>query len=287
MIEGLRSPPGFVLFDCHTLDGVDDVRSVVNETVRLLTVRGDGDRCVGDAAPWFGEPLFGGFVIGQAVSAAHRWAPAGMRLHSLHAYFLRPVTLGEIAYRSKAVKEGRTLTVRRLDFSQAEHPVLTMTHSFTRDGGGYVYDLAPTTPIGAPNDQPTEMDGGPWETANLGPTPPARDGTRSSTHRLWARVAAALPDDPDIHAAFLGYLSDMTFTGGRPLHLDGDTRGMISIDHAVCFHRPVRADAWLHYDVHSLVNAGGRGTLRGTVRTVDGHIALSVVQEMLLRIYDE
>jgi acyl-CoA thioesterase-2 len=195
--------------------------------------------------------------------------------------------LGEITYRSEVVKEGRTLTVRRLDASQTDHPVLTMTHSFTRDSDGYVYDLPPTTPIGTPNDQPSEVERGPWETANLGPTPPGPDGTRTSTHRLWARVASPLPDDPDIHAAFLGYLSDMTFTGGRPLHLDGDIRGMISIDHAVWFHRPVRADAWLHYDVHSLVNAGGRGTLRGTVRTVDGYIALSVAQEMLLRTYDE
>ena len=266
---------------------VDDIQSVVDETVRFLKVREVGDGCVGDAAPWFGEPLFGGFVIAQAVSAALHWAPAGTRMHSLHAYFLRPVMLGELVYRSEAMKEGRTLTVRRLEASQAGKSVLTMTHSFTRDTDGYIYDVAPATPIGAPTDQPTQIERGPWETANLGPTPRRPDGTYASTHRLWARVASPLPDDLNIHAAFLGFLSDMTLTGGRPLHLDGDIRGMISLDHAVWFHRPTRADEWLHYDVHSLVNAGGRGTLRGTVRSVDGHIVLSVTQEMLLRIYDE
>ena len=270
------------------VDDIDDIRSVVDETVRFLEVHKDGDGCVGDAAPWFGEPLFGGFVIAQAVSAALHWTPPETRMHSLHAYFLRPVMLGELAYRSEPVKEGRTLTVRRLEVSQAGSPVLTMAHSFAGDTpDGYTYDLAPTTPIGAPTDHPTQVERGPWETANLGPTSRQPDGTYASTSRLWARVAAPLPDDPNVHTALVAYLSDMTLTGGRPLHLDGDIRGMISLDHAVWFHRPARADEWLHCDVHSLVNAGGRGTLRGTVRSVDGHVVLSVAQEMLLRVYDE
>jgi acyl-CoA thioesterase-2 len=71
--------------------------------------------------------------------------------------------------------------------------------------------------------------------------------------------------------------------GGRPLRLDGDTQGMISLDHAVWFHRPARADEWLFYDVHSLVNAGGRGLLRGVIRDRDGRVIISVAQEMLLR----
>src|SRR2546423_446725 len=72
-------------------------------------------------------------------------------------------------------------------------------------------------------------------------------------------------------------------TGGRPLHLEGDVTGMVSIDHAAWFHRPLRADEWLFYDVHSLVNTGGRGVLRGTMYGPDRHVAVSVAQEMLLR----
>ena len=82
---------------------------------------------------------------------------------------------------------------------------------------------------------------------------------------MWFRVPAALPDDEHLHTALLGFATDWTGIGGRPLHLDGDTQGMVSLDHAVWFHRPARADDWLFYDVHSLVNVGGRGLLRGTI----------------------
>ena len=97
-------------------------------------------------------------------------------------------------------------------------------------------------------------------------------------------MAAPLPDDPALHSALLAYASDWTGLGGRPIHLEGDTGGMISLDHAAWFHRPTRADEWLFYDVHSTVNAGGRGHLRGTMRNTSGEIVLSMAQEMLLAV---
>jgi acyl-CoA thioesterase-2 len=99
------------------------------------------------------------------------------------------------------------------------------------------------------------------------------------------RIAGALPDDPHLHAALVAFATDITGTGGRPLHLDGDIRGIVSIDHAVWFHRVLRADEWMFYDVQSLVNAGGRGLLRGTIHGPDGRLAVSVAQELLLRPY--
>jgi acyl-CoA thioesterase-2 len=108
------------------------------------------------------------------------------------------------------------------------------------------------------------------------------DGTREATHRHWFRIPRTI-DDPHVHAALLGYATDWTGIGGRPLHLDGDTTGMISLDHAAWFHRPARADEWLLQDVQSLVNAGGRGTLRGVIRDEQGRIVASMAQEMLLR----
>ena len=78
------------------------------------------------------------------------------------------------------------------------------------------------------------------------------------------------------------FATDWTGTGGRPRHLDGDTTGMVSLDHAMWFHRPARADAWHFYDVHSVVNAGGRGLLRGTMRDTDGRVVISAAQEMRL-----
>ncbi len=92
----------------------------------------------------------------------------------------------------------------------------------------------------------------------------------------------ALADDLHLHTALLGFATDWTGIGGRPLHLEGDTQGMVSLDHAAWFHRPARADDWLFYDVHSLVNAGGRGLLRGAMRDREGRIVVSAAQEMRL-----
>ena len=78
---------------------------------------------------------------------------------------------------------------------------------------------------------------------------------------MWFRIPHELPDDEHLHTALLGFATDWTGIGGRPLHLEGDITGMVSLDHAAWFHRPARADEWLFYDVHSLVNAGGRGLL--------------------------
>src|SRR4029079_14516351 len=95
-------------------------------------------------APAFGEweYVFGGVVICQAVAAATVNAPDARRLHSMHAYFLRPVANGTpLTYRVAPVREGRTYSARRLEVEQFGKPVLTMTYSLTADGDGYVYDL--------------------------------------------------------------------------------------------------------------------------------------------------
>ena len=261
-----------------------DIEAVIAETIEFVTVRADGDGWVGGAPAWFGDRLFGGFVVAQAVHAATRTAPEGRRIHSLHGYFLRPVVAGRpVSYRIVPVRDGRTVAIRHLEAAQDGAPVFTMTCSFTVDTDGYEYELAVGRDTPAPEDLTTTTGPGPWAVAEVGPTPPEPDGTRRSTRRAWFRVAGTLPDDPHLHAALVAFATDMTGTGGRPLHLEGDIRGMVSIDHAVWFHRPLRADAWLLYDVHSLVNAGGRGLLRGTMHGPDGRLAVSVAQEMLLR----
>lgn len=257
---------------------------VIEEMIEFLTVRPEDDGWVGDAPTWFGEYVFGGFVIAQAVHAATRTAPEGRRIHSLHAYFLRPVLGGQpVSYRIATLREGRTFATRRLEATQEGGGVLDMTCSFTADTDGYEYELPIARDVPAPEQLPIGPGPGPWVAARLGPTSPEPDGTLRSTHRAWIRVAGELPDDPHLHAAFIAFATDWTETGGRPLHLEGDTQGMVSLDHAVWFHRPLRADEWLLYDLHSLVNAGGRGLLRGTMHGPDRRLAVSVAQEMLLR----
>src|SRR5262249_53871718 len=149
---------------------------------------------------------------------------------------------------------------------QQGKPTLDMTCSFTSDTDGYVYDLAATTPVEPPDAYELGGGPGPWDGRWIGPTAARADSTRESTHRMWFRIPQRLPDDEHLHTALLGFATDWTGAGGRPLDLDHDIEGMVSLDHAAWFHRAARADEWLFFDVHSLVNAGGRGLLRGTMR---------------------
>jgi acyl-CoA thioesterase II len=260
----------------------------VAELLSALAFEDDGDTLTSTTPSWFGDVLFGGFVIALAVAAASRRAPEGRRLHSLHAYFLRPVAGGApIAFRPTPVREGRTFATLQLAGEQQDKCVVTATCSFTADadaGDAYVYDLGAGAALPPLDEAAAQPGPGPWIATFAGPTEPGADGTRASTHRSWFRIPSVLPDDVHLHTALLGFASDWTGIGGRPLHLEGDTGGMISLDHAVWFHRPARADEWLFFDVQSLVNFGGRGLLRGVMRAPDGTVVASVAQEMLLAV---
>jgi acyl-CoA thioesterase II len=265
-----------------------DLEDAVAQMVAFLTVRpAGGSRWVGDVPDWFGDVLFGGFVLGQSVAAVTADAPAGRRLHSFHAYFLRPViATGPVEYSLRPVRDGRAFNSRHLVATQGGKPVVEALCSFTDDTEGYVYDVP--VPSGLPARDETAAEPGtgpgPWTAHYLGPTELRDDGTYQSTDRKWFRIPVPLPDDPHLHTAMLAFASDWTGVGGRPLLLDGEIgiEGMVSLDHALWFHRPARADAWLYYDVESLVNAGGRGLLRGVMRDSDGRIVLSIAQEMKL-----
>jgi acyl-CoA thioesterase II len=161
--------------------------------------------------------------------------------------------------------------------------VLAMMCSFSADTDGYEYELRPSQDVPEPRELAVEAGPNPWVKASIGPSPRESDGTRTSTHRMWFRIPGELPDDQHLHAALIAFATDWTGTGGRPLQLEGGVEGIVSLDHSVWFHRPVRADEWLLYDVHSLVNAGGRGVLRGTIHRADRSLVVSVAQEMRLR----
>ena len=270
-------------------DRDEDQQAAVADFLDLLQHERRGDVWVGRTPDWYGPVVFGGIALAITISAACGDAPQGSRLHSIHAHFLRPVQGGrDITFRNEVVKAGRSFNLHRVTASQDDKAAVVMTCSFTADTDGYVYDVAGLPdgvpmPEDLPEPEDPEYGVGPWDTRWLGPTPLRPDGTREATHRHWFRVARALDDDPHLHAALLGYATDWTGIGGRPLHLEGDTAGMISLDHAAWFHRPARADEWLLQDVESLVNAGGRGTLRGVIRNKEGQIVASVAQEMLLR----
>ncbi len=264
-------------------------QAAIDDLLGLLHPERRGDTWVGRTPDWFGPVVFGGVGLALAITAACGEAPVGRRLHSLHAHFLRPVQGGgELVFRSDVVKAGRTLDLHHVTASQDGKPVIMMTCSFTTDSDGYVYDLSgipadvpPPEDLPAPDSTLDEV--GAWDVRWLGPSIMRPDGTREATHRHWFRLPRPLDDDPHLHTALVGYATDWTGVGGRPLQLEGDITGMISLDHAAWFHRPARADDWLLQDVQSLVNAGGRGTLRGVIRNRQGRIVASMAQEMLLQ----
>jgi acyl-CoA thioesterase-2 len=159
-----------------------------------------------------------------------------------------------------------------------------MTCSFhaPEDGDDYELKMERGTPL--PNDIEGFEAPFPFDIREVGATERREDGTYRSTRRCWFRTREALPDDPGLHACVLAYFSDMTGAAFRPLSFGSfGTHTDASLDHAVWFHRPWRADEWSLFDLQALVNAGGRATIRGTMHGEDGSLHLSMAQELLIR----
>ncbi len=256
------------------------------QALSAFGVRREGGRLVGESPTWFGPHVFGGILLAQALDAAAQTVPEGRRARSLHAYFLRPGDASApLFYDVTVIKDGRAAHTRAVTVAQNEKTVLTMLCSFALDGDGRAYELARAQDVPDPSAVPTTPGPGPLEFAFVGPTPARQDGTRASTHRAWMRIAAARSDDPRLHDCLLAFMGDVSWNGASPWDLSGppDRSQMVSIDHSMWFHRATRADDWLLYDVHSLVHAGGRGTIRGVLYGIDRRVVASVVQELQFR----
>jgi acyl-CoA thioesterase-2 len=265
--------------------GSTDERDQLAELVEalLLTERGD-DTFEALSPDWWGERVFGGMVVAQALSAACRCVGEGFRPHSMHGYFFRPVVPGpEAVIKVERVRDGRSFVTREVTSLQNGKISARMACSFHLDEEGEEYQ--PPMPAGVPPPEELEVGNppGPFESCDAGPVAGA-DGTFTSSGRFWNRTIRALPDDPVVHACMLALMSDMTRTSFRPrsLHLWGSHTDA-SIDHALWFHRPARADEWLFYDLCALVNTSNRATVRGSMYDRGGLLVLSMVQELLIR----
>jgi acyl-CoA thioesterase II len=250
-----------------------------------------GDRrgtWTGEVPAEWGTQIFGGLTVGHAAMALTRDAPEGRRLHSMHAYYVRPTNGGApITYEIEPIRDGRAFSTRRFTATQNGKVTFEGTCSYTTDVAGYVYDQPSPLPPRAGG----EMEWGPaaFEAVWLGPTQPRADGTIESTDRKWLRVPLKLDDDVHLHTALLGVASDWTGIGSRPRRLywnDGDEYGIASLDHAVWFHRPPDATQWHYSDMHALVNFGGRSLVRITIYDEAGHIVASAAQELLVKVLD-
>jgi acyl-CoA thioesterase-2 len=257
------------------------------------------------------QRVFGGQVAGQALVAAGRTAPADRPVHSLHAYFIRPGDPSvPIVYTVDRVRDGRSFTTRRVSAIQHGRAIFTLSASFHRPEPGPVHadpmpDAPPPETIERSSDRPTQILGEvPAEVYEVPAQAyehpidlrsidglsgePGRDPSLRTTRNLvWLRVNGELPEDPLLHVCLMTYVSDMTLLDSvlnrhGLSFADGRTSGA-SLDHAMWFHRPFRADRWLLYAQESPVAYGARGLARGQVFTAEGQLVVSVMQEGLIR----
>ncbi|HUF34268.1 MAG TPA: acyl-CoA thioesterase domain-containing protein [Acidimicrobiales bacterium] len=238
--------------------------------------------------------VFGGQVAGQAMQAAAATVEVEHHPHSLHASFLRPGRRGTpIIYQVDRIRDGRSFTTRRVVGIQHGEAIFSLTASF------HVLEASPEHQLPLPPDVPPpdrcereepgqhHIHHHPFDIRELEP-PAVVDGRpAASTRRMWVRTDGRLPDEPAVHASVVAFLSDMGPVGAarRALRRKGEAGEMMgaSLDHTLWFHRPLRADEWLLYDLEAVAVAGARGLSRGTLSTEDGVLVASVAQEVLLR----
>ncbi|HEV7524004.1 MAG TPA: acyl-CoA thioesterase II [Acidimicrobiia bacterium] len=254
------------------------------------------------------QRVFGGQVAGQALIAAGRTVDSDRRVHSLHAYFLRP---GDpripIVYDVDRIRDGHSFTTRRVVAIQHGRAIFNLSASFHIDEPGPEHQYA--MPDAAdPESLPTMRErlepyidrfptafvewirrDRPIDTRSsrlprwLDPDPSPREPEQL----VWFRADGKLPDDPLLHACVVAYASDLTLLDTAVMshaHSWDDDRFMIaSLDHAMWFHRPLRADEWLLYHQKSPSAQGARGIAEGFIYRHDGALAVTVIQEGLIR----
>jgi len=244
--------------------------------------------------------VFGGQVLGQALSAASATVDAERAVHSLHSYFLLPGDVtAPIIYEVDRSRDGGSFSSRRVVAIQHGQQIFHMSASFQAEQPGLNHQL-PMPLVSAPETLPDLF--GSMNAANANwrstvPLPiefraadaepdPAR--AAESTSQFWFRTVDKLPDEAMLHRSVLAYASDfhLLYAAAKPhgiAYADDKVR-MATIDHAMWFHRPLRVDDWLLYCVNSPSASNSRGLAQGSVFSRDGRLVASVAQEGMVRV---
>jgi acyl-CoA thioesterase-2 len=251
------------------------------------------------------QRVFGGQVLAQALMAAARTAPVIRVVHSLHGYFLRPGrTDVPIVYDVESVRDGGSFSSRRVVARQAGSVIFYLSASFHELEDGFEHADPVPADVPAPEECPplgevlSKVSGRPisvWErewgvldVRYVGDSRPGgslTDPAHPALARMWVKTNAPLPDERRLHQAALAYLSDLTLLSASTVPhgvFIGLNVQAASIDHAMWFHRPFRADHWLLYDQVSPSASSGLGLSTGRLFQ-DGVLIGSVAQEGLIR----
>jgi len=249
--------------------------------------------------------VFGGQVLAQALNAAVRTVDQERSVHSMHAYFLRPGNPSkQIVYEVDPIRDGRSFTTRRVVAKQDGVAIFNTALSFQREEEGLSHQFS-APEVTPPEELETDYDF--WtrmaeEFPGRFNPPHAQTIERRPVKRrdylapqpqepeqhTWIRALGELGDDPRRHQTILAFMSDFALLGTALLphpYTSADKQlQMASLDHALWFHRPFRADDYLLYSLDSPTASGGRGLSRGSFYTRDGALVASTAQESLLRV---
>lgn len=250
--------------------------------------------------------VFGGQVLGQALSAASQTVPEGRHAHSLHGYFLRAGDAAKpIVYTVDCIRDGKSFTTRRVVAVQKGRAIFSMAASFQRGEPGFDHQdgmpavrgpegiepeietarrLADHIPAGIREKILCEK---PIEIRHVNPINPFQPEKRTPEKYVWFRAISPMPDDMDVHRYLLAYASDFNLVT-TSLYPHGHTfwepqMQVASLDHAMWFHRDFRLDEWLLYAMQSPSASRARGLAIGRIFTRNGQLAATVSQEGLIR----
>ncbi len=268
--------------------------ATIEEILQVEAIEKDIYR--GPSFPSHLRRTFGGQVAGQALMSATRTVSDSYGVHSLHGYFLRPGNPDEpTVFLVDRIRDGRSFTTRRVTGIQDGEAIFMMSASFhvLTDHGIQHQDRMPPAP--SPDELPdrraqlTEEAKAvfkEWQDFDLRVVPPEQMTTSdyfAAQQRVWIRHRRRLPDDQVFHVGTLAYMSDMTLLGSSKVPHPGVEPQAASLDHAMWFMRPFRADEWLLYDQTSPSADAGRALTQGRIFDLDGRMVAAVTQEGLSR----
>jgi acyl-CoA thioesterase-2 len=282
---------------------------VLEDLIQLLQLERIEDNIFrGDSRDIGSAQVFGGQVLGQALSAAQHTVE-GRVAHSLHAYFLRRGDMAApIIYDVDRARDGGSFSNRRVVAIQHGRPIFNLAASFQRPERGLEHQAEMPDVPGPDGLQdlielvsesieklPVKirrfmMDRGPFHFRPVEHWSFANPQKHEPLKHVWIRTVDLLPDDPALHQNLLAYASDHELLSASTLpHGLALARGnviMASLDHALWFHRRVEIDHWLLYAIDSPNASGVRGYSRGQLFTRDGTLVASTVQEGLIRVIE-
>jgi acyl-CoA thioesterase-2 len=284
------------------------VQPILADLLKLLELERIEDRIFrGQSRDLGGARVFGGQVLGQALTAAS-YTVEGRNVHSLHAYFLVAGDVNApIVYEVELARDGKSFSNRRVVAIQHGRPIFNMTASFQvpeeglehaasmpqvpgPEGLADVRELPPAVLDKVPEKMRRFLTHErPFEFRPVEPIHVIAPPRAAPARHIWVKTVDKLPDDADLHRNVLAYVSDYqlvsTATLPHGIHFAEGNVQLASLDHAMWFHRPFRADEWLLYAMESPNASGGRGLALGRIFSREGALVASTAQEGVVRVW--